>query len=378
MPSTAPTTAPGTFPGTSLGTSPTTAAGAFPAFVSRPALALGPHTVEAERIREDILARNPDYPPRQAQTVRLALGNLPGTRRYFQPYEVVSSPERTAAERKTTTFADLLAAAETAARQALADADVRPDRVDCVIVSSATGDAVPGLDIHLQQRLGLRPDVSRLPMTQLACAGGAHVLIAARRFLAWDPAAVVLVIAAESLSALYQDSQTSVEDQIYKGLWGDLVAAAVVTAEPRTPGLRLDHSFEYTIPHTTDRYRKLTDDRGDHFASTRASLRSVTDLGPALLGWLDRQGGRELDFGVLHPGGPAILDRLGALLGVDEAFLRHSRDVLTEEGNLGGATVFSVLARTHRTPPAEGARGLVFGLGPGVALSALLATWSGS
>ncbi|MER5351430.1 PhlD [Kitasatospora sp. NPDC002551] len=346
------------------------------AHVSRPALALGPYTVTAERIREDILAGNPDYPPRQAQTVRLALGNLPGTRRYFRPYEMVASPGRTAAERKTTTFADLLAAAERAAGEALADAGLRPDRVDCVIVSSATGDAVPGLDVHLQQNLGLRPDVSRLPMSQLACAGGAHVLIAARRFLAWNPAGVVLVVAAESLSSMYQHSRTAVEDQIYKGLWGDAAAAAVVTAEPRTPGLRLEHCFEYTIPRTTDRYRKLTDHRGDHFASTRTSLRSVTDLGPALLDWLDRHGGRALDFGVLHPGGPAILERLGALLDVDGAFLRHSRDVLAEEGNLGGATVFSVLARTHRTPPPPGSRGLVLGLGPGVTLSTLLATWS--
>ncbi len=80
---------------------------------------------------------------------------------------------------------------------------------------------------------------------------------------------------------------------------------------------------------------------------------------------------------MLHPGGPAILDRLGVLLDADAAFLRHSRDVLTEEGNLGGATVFSVLARTHRTPPPAGARGLLLGLGPGVTLSTLLATWSG-
>ncbi|KJY35700.1 hypothetical protein, partial [Streptomyces sp. NRRL S-495] len=101
-----------------------------PAFVACPALALGPHTVTAERIREDILDRNPDYPARQAQTVRLALGNLPGTRRYFRPYELVSSPERTAAERKATTFGDLLAAAEHAAAEAMLTAGVRPEQVD--------------------------------------------------------------------------------------------------------------------------------------------------------------------------------------------------------------------------------------------------------
>ncbi|MGW6912386.1 PhlD [Kitasatospora sp. NPDC054939] len=346
------------------------------AHVSPPALVLGPHVVASERIRDDVLAQNPDYPPRQAATVAKALTNLPGTRRYFQPYEATTAPDRTAAERKATVLADLLAAGERACAGAMANAGVDAADVDCIVVASATGDMLPGLDVHLQQRLGLRPGISRRPITQLACAGGAQVLIMAEEHLARHPGAVVLVVAAESLSSLHQRTRTSVEDQIYKGLWGDLVAAAVVTADLRAPGLRIDHVLEYTLPGTTDRYRKFTDHRGDHFESTRASLRSVTDLAPTLLDWLDGHGGRELDFGVLHPGGPAILEKLGGVLGVDGDFLAHSRAVLAEEGNLGGPTVFSVLARTHRTPPPAGARGLVLGLGPGVALGSLLVTWA--
>ncbi|MFF1872817.1 hypothetical protein [Kitasatospora herbaricolor] len=48
------------------------------------------------------------------------------------------------------------------------------------------------------------------------------------------------------------------------------------------------------------------------------------------------------------------------------------------EGNLGGPTIFSVLERTYRTPPVHGACGLVFGLGPGVAMGALLVAWTES
>lgn len=215
---------------------------------------------------------------------------------------------------------------------------ITPDDIDCVITTSTTGDRMPGLDVHLQNVLPLRPDVRRRPMTQLACAGGAQALIMAEEHLARYPHHKVLVVAGESLTSLHHRSLVSIEDLIYKALWGDAVAATVVSARPLGPdgSLRIDHTFEYVIPHTTDRYRKETDERGDRFASTRASLRSVANLAPALLEWLHKNTDAPLDFGVLHPGGPKILTRLAAALDVDAEFTRHSRDVLTERATSAG------------------------------------------
>ncbi|MFD5921718.1 PhlD [Kitasatospora sp. NPDC058201] len=345
------------------------------AYVSRPALVLGEHVVHATRVRDDILAWNPDHP--KLEVVRKALANLPGTRRYLRPYEEIVA-ERSPTQRKDDVFGVILEAAQQAARTAMDQACVTPDDIDCIITTSSTGDRMPGLDVHLQNTLPLRPDIRRRPLTQLACAGGTQALIMAEEHLARYPGHKVLVVAGEFLSSLYQQSLLSIEDLIYKALWGDLVAATVVATRPLGPAasLRIDHTLEYVIPHTTDRYRKETDQRGDHFSSTRASLRSVTDLAPVLLEWLAKHIDTPLDFGVLHPGGPAILTKLATALDVDDKFTRHSREVLAEEGNLGGPTIFSVLERTYATPPTDGGRGLVFGLGPGVALAALLVTWT--
>ncbi|MER6400115.1 PhlD [Kitasatospora sp. NPDC001603] len=345
------------------------------AYISRPALVLGEHVVDAARVRDDILAWNPDHP--KYEVARKALANLPGTRRYLRPYEEIVA-ERSPTQRKDDVFGVILEAAQQAARAAMDHAGVTPADIDCIITTSSTGDRMPGLDVHLQNTLPLRPDIRRRPMTQLACAGGAQALIMAEEHLARYPDDNVLVVAGEFLSSLYQQSLLSIEDLIYKALWGDLVAATVVCAKPlgADASLRIDHSLEYVIPHTTDRYRKETDEHGDHFSSTRASLRSVTDLSPVLLEWLEKNAQGPLDFGVLHPGGPAILAKLATALNVGEEFTRHSREVLAEEGNLGGPTIFSVLERTYRTPPADGGRGLVFGLGPGVAMGALLVTWT--
>ncbi|MFF2619684.1 PhlD [Kitasatospora sp. NPDC058046] len=345
------------------------------AYVSRPALILGEHVVDADRVRDDILAWNPDHP--ELDLARKVLTNLPGTRRYLRPYEEIVA-ERSPTQRKDDVFDAILEAAQQAARAAMDLADITPADIGCIITTSSTGDRMPGLDVHLQNTLPLRPDIRRRPMTQLACAGGAQALIMAEEHLARYPDDNVLVVAGEFLSSLYQQSLLSIEDLIYKALWGDLVAATVVSARPLGPDgcLRIDHTLEYVIPHTTDRYRKETDKRGDYFSSTRASLRSVTNLAPVLLKWLDENTDTPLDFGILHPGGPRILAKLATVLDVDEEFTKHSRDVLAEEGNLGGPTIFSVLERTYRTPPADGGRGLVFGLGPGVALGALLVTWN--
>ncbi|GHH79082.1 polyketide synthase [Kitasatospora indigofera] len=345
------------------------------AYVSRPALVLGEHVVDAARIRDDILTWNPNHP--KLEVARKALTNLPGTRRYLRPYEEITA-ERTTAQRKDDVFDTILQAARHAARAAMDHAGVTPDDIDCIITTSSSGDRMPGLDVHLQNTLPLRPGIRRRPMTQLACAGGSQALIIAEEHLARYPEHKILVVAGEFLSSLYQQSLLSIEDLIYKALWGDLVAATVVCARPLGPGasLRIDHTLEYVIPHTTDRYRKETDERGDRFSSTRGSLRSVTDLAPVLMDWLDKNTDGPLDFGILHPGGPAILAKLATALDVDEQFTRHSRDVLAEEGNLGGPTIFSVLERTYRTPPTDGACGLVFGLGPGVAMGALLVTWT--
>ncbi|MER7671252.1 hypothetical protein ABTY61_22680 [Kitasatospora sp. NPDC096128] len=345
------------------------------AYITRPALVRGPHVVPASQIRDDILAQDPDNP--DADKIRRATANLPGTRRYFHDYTSVTA-ERTAAERKRHVLDTLLPAAEEAVRQAVEAAGLRPEQVDCLIVTSATGDMLPGLHQHLLNTLGLRPDTRLRATAQAACMGGALVLITAEEYLARHPDHNVVVVAAEHLSSIHQRSRTSLDDQIFKALWGDAVAAAVVATRPlgREACLRIDHSKEITLPGTLHRYQKETDYLGDHFASTRDSLRSVSDLTPALRTWLDDVAAGGLDFGVLHPGGPQILAKLGRALGVDEAFTAHSADVLAQEGNLGGATIFSVLDRTYATAPADGARGLVFGLGPGVTLAALLVTWT--
>lgn len=59
----------------------------------------------------------------------------------------------------------------TAVRGALHAAGLHPEDVDLLIFTSVTGIAAPSVDARLAGRLGLRPDVKRLPLFGLGCAG---------------------------------------------------------------------------------------------------------------------------------------------------------------------------------------------------------------
>jgi predicted naringenin-chalcone synthase len=361
--------------------------------------------VTREQILADMAARHPDHPRLRTGGLQRVIGMMPSTRRMSRPWKVVLDGGRPLLERNRAAFADVLAMGSAAARQALDAYGIAAERVDCVITSHSTGDAVPGLDAHLVRDLGLRPDVSRRPMTQLGCGGGAHGLVQAADFVRARPGSVVLLVVAESLSSIYHHSDTAVEMMIYKALWGDSGTAVLVTDRPLGPGLAVHDTWEYLLPGTVDRYRKRLDLEGVHFDSDKSATLSVDEMAPALLKWLASPlpgvvgdgpvaasgsgsaaaagvGGAglwPLAFTVSHTGGPAILDDLAKQLSLSpgsDGALRHSWESLDQVGNLGGASVLDVLARHHGTPPAVGDAGLLLGFGPGFSVSALKATWT--
>ncbi|MFH9426033.1 type III polyketide synthase [Streptomyces sp. NPDC017529] len=349
----------------------------MPAYVSRPAIELPPHKVTTEEICADITARHPGHPRLGAwlRTVR----NVGVTTRYFtQALESPYVSGRTSLEeRNRQAFADGVDLAAQAARHALDATRLAPSDIDCIVTSHTVGWALPHLDIHLIERLGLRPDVRRLAFGSLGCIGGAHALAMAADQVAARPASRVLVVVAEPLSTIYHHTDTSTEAMIYKGLFGDSGGACIVTGEPLGPGLRIDDSWHYHLPHSRDRYWGRLDADGFHFDSTRAALTAPADAMPALTTWLASQPDhQEPGFILAHAGGPAILNTITGHLGFDREDLRHSWDSLAETGNLGGISVLDVLRRTHDTPPADGDRGLMLAYGPGFTTSALTGTWT--
>ncbi|WP_367047481.1 PhlD [Streptomyces sp. Je 1-332] len=345
----------------------------MPVHVSRPTTVLGEHKVTTSEIADDIIAHHGGHP--RLRAILRVIGNCGvRTRHFTRPLDSPTvSGSADMGERARVAFNDALAMAERAAIAALDAAGTTATDIDAIVTTHTTSWAIPNLDVNLIERLGLRPTVRRIALTTVACPGGTHALIRAAELVAARPGSKILVVGAEVLSAIYQHSDTSIESMIYKALFGDSAAAAVVTDSPLGPGLVIDDTFEYVLADSLDRQRGRIDVDGIHFDSSKKALSAAAEVLPHFTQWY---GPTETpDFAVIHPGSPRIISDTATALGLTPHDSRHSTDTLADEGNLGGVSVLRVLERTHAAPPADGARGVMVAFGPGFATAALRCRW---
>ena len=350
----------------------------MPAHITRPAIVHPHHWVTTDEICDNITRHHPEH-PRLAAILRILHNTGVERRAFAHPLDSVEVSGHTGAiARNTQAWDDVRPLAEQAAQRALEQAGLTAGDIDAIITSHTTSWAVPQLDVHLINHLGLRPDTRRLAYTTLGCVGGAQSLAQAAHHIAARPGSRILVVVAEVISTTYHHSNTTPDAMIYKGLFGDSAAACIVTDTPLQPGLRIDDNWEYLLPHSiASSYWGELDGAGKHFASDRAATKAPGQVMPHLQAWLDKQAATDPDFAVIHAGGPAILNAVQTGLDLTDEQLIHSCASLAGVGNLGGASVLDVLRRTHDTPPADGDRGVMLAYGPGFATTALTGTWVG-
>ena len=269
--------------------------------------------------------------------------------------------------------------ARRAAAEALARARLDAREVDLLITTSCTGFAIPSFDVDLVADLGLRPDVRRLPVAALGCAGGAAALAHAAYFTRARRGAVALVVAAELCTLNLQRDDARTANLVSTALFGDGAAAAVV--EGRAPrGLHVVASQSHLFPGTARAMGFDIDEQGFHIVLSREVPEIIASQVRRPLHEMLREHGlapRDLRFYVLHPGGRRILDDLEQVLGLGPEHTEPARRVLRENGNLSSATVLFVLhEHLARTPPKIGSYGLLAAFGPGLAAELSLLQWT--
>ncbi|MFG3286001.1 PhlD [Streptomyces sp. NPDC048111] len=352
----------------------------MPVRIAPPCVVLPGNVVTTDEICADIRRVHAGLPGLEAM-LRAARATTVGTRHFTRPLHAPTvAGNARSGERNDAAYEDALALAAEAGRRALAVARLRPEDIDAVVTSHTTSWAVPSLDVHLVGELGLRPDVRRHPLGRAGCAGGAQGVVRAHQDIAAHPGANVLLITAECMSATtYDHADTSPASMVRKALFGDGAAATVICERPAWdgPGFVVEDTFEYVLPDGAGPRPDRTGGAGPHTGAAPAAA-GVGDWLPALRTWLD---GRPLDFAVVHPGGPDVLDGVAADLGLadraDGGGLRHARESLAANGDLGGPAVLDVLARMCAEPPLPGAAGLIVAFGPGFVLAAARGHWSG-
>jgi predicted naringenin-chalcone synthase len=255
--------------------------------------------------------------------------------------------------------------ARLAACRALAASRTSPQEIDLVISVSCTGYLVPSLDVRLAAEIGLRPDVIRLPLTELGCSGGAAAIAAAHRHLAAYPDDRVLVVAVELASLSFHPGDRSLDNLTASMVFGDGAAAAVL-GSTGSRALRLLAAESRLLPESEHALGFDLRDTGFHIVLDRRLPQLIeTDLGEIVADFRRRHGVPQPDFHVVHAGGPRIFDAVESALDLPPDQLEASRTSFREVGNLSSASILYSLAEL---PDDRTGDGLALAFGPGVTI----------
>jgi alkylresorcinol/alkylpyrone synthase len=269
---------------------------------------------------------------------------------------------------------------EKALRAAIASSGVAPSEIDALVFVTVTGLSTPSLDARMVERVGLSPNVKRIPIFGLGCVAGASALARCGDLARSHPGGAVALLSVELCSLTFQVDDRSGANVVATAIFGDGAAAAVVTGRERSAtGPRIVGARSILYPDTGNLM-------GWEISEEGFKLVLSPEI-PALIGkqlprdvdaFLGDHGLRRDDVKawIAHTGGPRIFSAIREALDLPDGALQITRDQLAATGNVSSASVLLVLKRLMDTqPPPPGSHGLMLAMGPGFCSELVLLQW---
>lgn len=251
-----------------------------------------------------------------------------------------------------------------------ATAGIPKTEITDIVFVSTTGLATPSLDALIVNKMRLNPNINRMSVFGLGCAGGVSGFAKACTLARANPRAVVLLVAAELCSLTFLRNDFSKSNFIGSSLFADGVAACLILGDEY--GRSADRLIGFVASGSRLYYDTLDImgwDFTDHgfkvlFSPGIPTLIAV-NAKKDVTAFLARQGAAlsEVKNFIFHPGGKKVLTAYEDALGLETAALQQTRGVMTEYGNMSSATVLYVLERFMQDY--KPGYGLMMAMGPG-------------
>jgi predicted naringenin-chalcone synthase len=206
----------------------------------------------------------------------------------------------------------------------------------------------------------------------MGCAAAFNGLRTAWQIVRSEPSAKVLVVCVE-LCSIHIQPGSDRENLIAASLFADGASACLVGQPQGQADIFEIGEFYTTLKPETE--SEMVWQIGNHGFILRLSPKipeHLAEAAPVALNSLLGSASRP-QFWAIHPGGKAILDRLGPIFSLEPEHLAASRSILRGYGNLSSATIFFVLDEIRRSLRQEGnggkkIDGVAMAFGPGLTI----------
>ncbi|XP_019090937.1 PREDICTED: type III polyketide synthase A-like [Camelina sativa] len=208
-----------------------------------------------------------------------------------------------------------------------------------IVYVSSSEIRLPGGDLYLSAKLGLRNDVNRVMLYFLGCYGGVTGLCMAKDIAENNPGSRVLLTTSETtILGFRPPNKARSYDLVGAALFGDGAAAVIIGANPKeceAPFMELHYAVQQFLPGTQNVIDGRLSEEGINFKLGRDLPQkieeNIEEFCKKLMG---KAGDESMEFNdmfwAVHPGGPAILNNVSSntILYVME----YMRDELKKKG----------------------------------------------